>query len=54
MDEGLYHADYQVKIAAKNGFVKNFFKLVNTSVFGETMQNIRNHNDMKLVQKVSK
>ena len=39
----------RLRIAAKNGFAKNFFKLVNTSVFGETMQNIRNHNDMKLV-----
>ena len=44
----------RLRIAAKNGFVKNFFKLVNTSVFGGTMQNIRNRNDMKLVQKVSK
>ena len=30
----------RLRIAAKNGFAKNFFKLVNTSVFGETMQNI--------------
>ena len=49
MVKNIYWYEYRTKKKKKKDFEKDFFKLMNISDFGKTMESVRKHGETKLV-----
>ena len=49
MARTIYHFQYRYKEKAKNEFEKDFFKLMNNSIFGKTMENVKNRMNLHII-----
>ena len=49
MDARIHYTDTDKRMIYKNNFEKEFFKLMNNSVYGKTLENVRQRQNIKLM-----